>query len=93
MKDNSKTSKQSKARREAFCKVQSLLVEKDSSFRKWALENDYHPRTVTQTVSRYAGGTDLPIGRLSFRILVKLSNALEHEIVPGIFKYAAEDAA
>lgn len=69
--------------------IQAALVERDSSFRQWALEHGYEPRTVTQVVERYAGTTNLPRGRLSFRILVDLSRYLDREIVPGILKEVA----
>lgn len=86
-------SNESKARRRAFLSVQARLVERDSSFRQFALENGYEPRTVTQVVARYAGGLDLPRGRLSFRILLTLSKSIGKEVVPGILKAAASDVA
>jgi hypothetical protein len=84
---------QSKARKMAMRAIQARLVEQDSSFRQFALERGWSPRTVTQVVTRYAGKTDLPRGRLSFRILVELSRVTGVEVVPNILEIAASDAA
>lgn len=81
------------ARRKAFRSIQARLVEQDSSFRQFALENGYEPRTVTQAVTRYAGQHDLPRGRLTFRILLKLSQTIGKEVIPGIYKAANDDVA
>jgi len=82
-----------KARRLAKRAIQARLVERDSNFRQFALEKGYDPRTVTQLVDRYAGGQAFPRGRLGFRILVDLSRTIGQEVVPGILKAAAADAA
>ncbi|MBM94860.1 MAG: hypothetical protein CMI09_03280 [Oceanospirillaceae bacterium] len=84
---------QSKAQRLAMRAIQARLVEQDSNFRQFALDRGFEPRTVTQAVARYAGQHDLPRGRLTFRILVELSRATGMEVVPGILKAAAADAA
>lgn len=65
------------------------LVERESNFRRFALARGYEPRTVTQVVDRWVGGNELPRGRLSFRILLDLSNEVGREVVPGLF--AARD--
>lgn len=69
--------------------VLARLVERGSNFRRFALARGYEPRTVTQVVDRWIGGSDLPRGRLSFRILLDLSNEIGKEVVPGLF--AARD--
>lgn len=79
--------------RKAYLSIQARLVEQDSSFRQFALEHGYEPRTVTQAVTRYAGRHDLPRGRLTFRILLKLSQTIGTEVVPGIYAAANDDAA
>ncbi|PIQ38940.1 MAG: hypothetical protein COW58_14385 [Thalassolituus sp. CG17_big_fil_post_rev_8_21_14_2_50_53_8] len=83
----------SQAKRLAMRAIQARLVEQDSNFRQFALDKGFEPRTVTQVVARYAGQDDLPRGRLSFRILLELSRATGLEVVPGILKAAAADAA
>ncbi|HBS41180.1 MAG TPA: hypothetical protein DEA26_00765 [Oceanospirillales bacterium] len=80
-------------RRKAYRKVQAALVAQDLNFRQFAIQNGYTPDTVTRVVARYAGGTDLPRGRMSFRILLEISRLIGWEIVPGIKKQAKEDAA
>lgn len=70
--------------------IHARLIELDTNFRRWAVSHGYEPRTVTQVVSRYAGKTTLPRGRLSYRILRELSRELGREVVPGILR---EDAA
>nr|BBJ05174.1 hypothetical protein YBY_30230 [Marinobacter nauticus] len=82
-----------KAKRLAFRAIQARLVAQDSSFRQFALERGYEPRTVTQVVTRWAGEKDMPRGRLSFRILLDLSRTIGKEVIPGILKEAAEEAA
>lgn len=73
--------------------VHARLIERGSNFQRWAEENGYKPRTVTQVVDRWAGKQDLPRGRLSFRILLELSRAIGEEVIPGIMKEAADQAA
>lgn len=64
--------------------IQARLVERDSSFRQFALCNGYAPRTVTQAVARWAGKSEFPRGRLTFKIIRELSVAIGEEIIPGI---------
>lgn len=64
--------------------IQARLIEQNSNFRKFALSRGYAPRTVTQVVNRWAGKSELPRGRLSFRILRDLSKAIGREISPGL---------
>lgn len=64
--------------------IQARLIEQNSNFRKFALSRGYEPRTVTQVVNRWAGKSELPRGRLSFRILRDLSRAIGREISPGL---------
>ena len=73
--------------------VQARLVERGSSFRQFALAHGYHPRTVTQVVGRYAGQSRFPRGRLSFRILQELSEAIGREVVPGLLEEARRVSA
>lgn len=64
--------------------IQAKLIEQGTSFRRWALDRGYQPRTVTQVVNRYAGGNVQPRGRLSFKILRELSHEVGQEVVPGV---------
>lgn len=73
--------------------VHARLIEQGSNFEQWALANGYKPRTVTQAVTRWAGKNRLPQGRLTFRILLELSRTIGKEIIPGIMKEAADQAA
>lgn len=78
--------------------IQARLLEKGSSFRQFALAHHYEPRTVTQTVSRWAGSKTLPSGRISFCILRDLSIVIGEEVLPGILgadyaTYASERGA
>lgn len=60
------------------------LVEQHSSFRQFALSRGYKPRTVTQAVNRWAGSYEFPRGRLTYKILRDLSDAIGVEVIPGI---------
>ncbi len=86
MTEHKRTSGKSRKQRMAFRAVQAELVARDSSFRQFALEHGYEPRTVTQVLARWAGRHDMPRGVLSFRILFDLSEAIGREIIPGISK-------
>lgn len=66
-----------------------LLLATGLTYRQWAIKHNYGPRTVTQAVHRYAGKTELPRGRLTFRILRELSKTIGKDIVPGVTKEAA----
>lgn len=71
--------------------VRARLMEKGLSYRQWARERGYEPRMVTQVISRYAGATELPRGRLSYQILRELSQTIGKEIAPGVLR--AEERA
>ena len=45
--------------------VRARLVERGSSYRQWAIVNNYQPRTVTQAVSRWE--TDLALPDITLR--------------------------
>jgi hypothetical protein len=66
--------------------VHAALIERHTNFRRFALARGYHPRTVTQTVARWAGARSLPRGLLSYRILRDLSREIGREIVPGVLR-------
>lgn len=65
--------------------VHARLIERGSNFARFAQEHHYNARTVTQIVDRWVGKTDLPRGRLSFRVLKDLSRFIGEEVTPGIF--------
>ncbi|MCX9038970.1 hypothetical protein NLN82_23375 [Citrobacter portucalensis] len=67
--------------------IQARLVEQGGSYRQFALNNGYAPRTVTQAVARWAGKSELPRGRLTFKILRDLSSTIGEEIIPGILAH------
>lgn len=69
--------------------IHASLIERGSNFRQWAIANGYEPRTVLAVVDRWAGKSDLPRGRLSFRILRDLSVAIGKEVTPGITQEVA----
>jgi len=64
--------------------IRARLIERGSSYRQWALDRGYQPRTVTQAVARWAGKDTLPRGRLTYRVLRELSQFIEEEITKGI---------
>ena len=72
--------------------IQARLIERGSNFRKFAISHGYEPRTVTQVIQRWAGHSNLPSGRLSFRILKDLSVFIGQEILPGILQPDPERA-
>lgn len=61
-----------------------LLKATGLTYRQWALSRGDNPRTVTQTITRWAGKPDLPRGRKSFRILRDLSQTIGTEITRGV---------
>ena len=63
--------------------VRAKLVEQGSSYRKWAQEHGYNPRTVTQAVDRWSVRDDQPRGRMTYDILQRLSESTGIEIVKG----------
>ncbi len=69
--------------------ILARLMEKKTNCREWSFRHGYKPRTVYQLLDRYAGKSDLPRGRLSYRILRELSQEIGEEIVPGILATAA----
>lgn len=68
--------------------IHARMILLDTSFTRWAVDNGYNPRSVTQAVKRWAGADTLPRGRLTFRILQDLSRFIGQEILPGLL---AED--
>lgn len=69
--------------------VHAALILKGHSYKSWAEDNNFQPRTVTQAVYRYAGTKDQPRGRLTWKILCELSAATGIELVPGSLQEAA----
>lgn len=66
--------------------IHAQLIAKGSNFRIWAELHGYNPRTVTQVVTRWAGKSTLPRGRIAYQVLQKLSRDLGEEIIPGILE-------
>ncbi|HHR4769147.1 TPA: hypothetical protein ACS55J_000703 [Salmonella enterica] len=66
--------------------IQVRLMERHTSFRKFALSRGYKPRTVTQAVERWAGSYEFPRGRLTYKILCDLSDVIGVEVIPGILR-------
>lgn len=64
--------------------IHARMIERGTSFTRWAVDNGYNPRSVTQAVKRWAGADTLPRGRLTFRILQDLSVFIGAEILPGL---------
>ncbi len=64
--------------------IRARLIEQDLSFRQFALARGYDPRTVTQTVARWAGSETLPNGRIAFSIMRDLSRQIGAELIPGL---------
>jgi hypothetical protein len=67
--------------------IQARLIEQGLSFRKFALTKGYEPRTVTQTVDRWADSAELPNGRIAFSIMRDLSQQLGTELIPGLLDH------
>lgn len=63
--------------------VRARLIEQGSSYRQWALEHGYNPRTVAQAVDRWSMRDDEPRGRMTYDILQRLSESTGIEIVKG----------
>lgn len=63
--------------------VHARLIGRGYTFRSWALARGYKVRTVSMTVERWAGRTDAPRGRLTYRILRDLSREIDAEIIGG----------
>lgn len=67
--------------------IHAGLIEQGLSFRKFAISKGYDPRTVTQTVARWAGSQTLPNGRVAFSIMRELSVQLGNELIPGLLNH------
>lgn len=67
--------------------IRARLIEQELSFRSFALSNGYDPRTVTQTIARWAGSETLPNGRIAFSIMRDLSLQLNTELIPGLISH------
>lgn len=67
--------------------IRARLIEQGSSFRQFALARGYDPRTVTQTVERWAGSETLPNGRIAFTIMRELSREIGTELIPGLLAH------
>ena len=77
-------SKRAKEKNEkAVRMVQARLIEQGSNLRRFAITNGYLPRTVSQTVYRWAGQQGEPRGRLTYKILNDLSKTVGYEIIKG----------
>ena len=64
--------------------IRARLIEQGLSFRQFAMAKGYDPRTVTQTVARWAGSDTLPNGRIAFSIMRDLSKQVGSELIPGL---------
>ena len=79
----------------------AIEMEPGSSRRESPPPDPQSPRSSASRISARQGSlqgapkirTDLPRGRMSFRILLEISRLIGWEIVPGIKKQAKEDAA
>lgn len=67
--------------------IHARLIEQGLSFRQFALSKGYEPRTVTQTVERWAESAELPNGRIAFSIMRDLSQLLGTELIPGLLAH------
>jgi hypothetical protein len=70
-----------------YNQIRARLIEQDSNFRQFALAKGYDPRTVTQTVARWAGSETLPNGRIAFSIMRELSKEIGTELIPGLLAH------
>lgn len=70
-----------------YNQIRARLVEQGLSFRQFALDHGYDPRTVTQTVTRWAGSETLPNGRIAFSIMRDLSQQIGVELIPGLLDH------
>lgn len=73
--------------------IRARLIEQDLSFRQFALARGYDPRTVTQTVTRWAGSDTLPNGRIAFSIMRDLSRQIGAELIPGLLDHPFAQAS
>lgn len=70
-----------------YNQIRARLIEQGISFRQFALTHHYDPRTVTQTVTRWAGSETLPNGRIAFSIMRELSKQIGIELIPGLLAH------
>ncbi len=70
-----------------YNQIRARLIEQGSNFRQFALAHGYDPRTVTQTVTRWAGSETLPNGRIAFSIMRELSKQIGTELIPGLLAH------
>ncbi len=73
--------------------IRARLIEQGSNFRQFALAHGYDPRTVTQTVTRWAGSQELPNGRIAFSIMRDLSKQVGTELIPGLLAHPFANAS
>lgn len=73
--------------------IHARLIEQGTSFRQFALARGYDPRTVTQTVARWAGSDTLPNGRIAFSIMRDLSQQVGAELIPGLLDHPFAQAS
>ena len=64
--------------------LHARLIERDSNFRKFALANEYNPRTVNQAVDRYVGTGKTPRGIKTYKILRDLSTMIGEPVIEGL---------
>lgn len=64
--------------------VRARLIERGMSLAQFARDYGYEPRTVTQSVARWAGADSLPQGRAAFSVIRDLSLLLGTEIIKGV---------
>ncbi|MBX9761584.1 MAG: hypothetical protein K2Y24_00930 [Pseudomonadaceae bacterium] len=67
--------------------IRARLIEQGISMRQFALTHGYDPRTVTQTIDRWAGSATLPSGRIAFSIMHALSLQIGSELIPGLLNH------
>jgi hypothetical protein len=65
--------------------IRAELLLKGYSIRSWARQHGFCEFTTLASINRYAGTHDIPRGRITFAILVRLSRTVGKEIVPGLF--------
>lgn len=63
--------------------VRARLIEQGMSLAQFARAYGYEPRTVTQTLARWAGSEKLPYGRIAFSIIRDLSRQIGAEVIEG----------
>ena len=71
--------------------IRSELLRQGYSIRSWARKHGFCEFTTLASINRYAGTSEVPRGRVTFAILVRLSRTVGKEIVPGL--YALNKAA